>query len=620
MNRGNLILIIFLNWKKYVAHKKDSKIKISKADFHYKSKLMRKIFEALIIKSSFKRSNVQKKYFHTWYKYVKLKQNRRNVKQRVEFLFRLLYLRRLMILWKNYIIKKKHHTSRRQIHKAIRFERRILLQRSFKQWSQSTNFIQMHAQFNDAIEFNGIRMLKKCFANWKKYVEMRLTKAYLLEKAYLHFRFKLLKHCIKKFQKNVIHTCVKREMFEKSHCFYVTKIKLKIFSKWKQYYIDTVNNCLKIEKLMVFIAQRTKHTFFKNWKLYLLQRKCKRRKMNLADHFYDKRLTIKSLRKLLNYSIYRKEKKVKVSELMTRTKETIFTIQKVYIEKWRTSLNYVLQEKVKVFHAVKMWENNIIRKYYFKWIEFIRLHKTIAVRKEQLNTIAYNFLAKKYIMSWHKMCYKIIASRKAAELIFLMEQRNILKRYLDLWMLYIEKQRNKKAELELAREMHNKMILKEGLQEIIRVALKKIDQRHEEQITTLTAKSKEHYDIKRRYFNKWINTVSFKHHYKPLSLKLQFDPLNLGSSPQLSKSCEQIDFKVTGLVLPEYMKEQKFSYSSDKYLLNNQYKNQSHKFSNMPLYYPYTEDNQFDGQRIQSIQFNNSKAYNNFEDSLENDK
>lgn len=349
-------------------------------------------------------------------------------------------------------------------------------------------------------------------------------------------------------------------MNENAEKFYNFKLVQKVFFAWQEWYKKKLQNAIKIYEIENIFENRRKSTIFNNWCLYVIQKKCKRRKLFIADNFYEKNLTIKTLKKIQNYAVYRKEKKIRLSYLNDKTKEITRQLQYIYIEKWRNALYSVIQEKQKLNQAIEFWKLNASRKYFSNWKEFSRQYKIKMVYKQKLDEVATGFLLKKFILHWHSKLQDVLDIRKKEFFAVSMAEHKILKKYFLLWEQYIAQKVQMKN--EAAMKLHKKCLLREGLKEIVRNSLYNIDYRRDLQLQNATIRSFQNYEILKEYFDKWYMLI-----YLKKSKSIEITSNNKLPFTHIQTSCNNIfnNFK-TRLVLPEYMlREQAISNEYDSF-------------------------------------------------------
>lgn len=357
-------------------------------------------------------------------------------------------------------------------------------------------------------------------------------------------------------------------MNENIEMFYNFKLVQKTFFAWQDWYNMSLQNSIKSHEIRNIFENRKKSIMFNNWRLYIIKKKCNRRKILTAGNFYEKKLTIKTLKKFYNYAAYRKEKRIRLSYLNDKSKEIMRRLQYIYIEKWRNALCSVIQEKQKLYQAIQFWELNVTRKYFFNWIEFSRQYKIKMVRKQELNEIAIGFLLKRFILHWHSKLQDVLYIRKKEFLAISMMEHKILRKYFLLWEQYIAQKVKMNDDVKVAMKLHKQLLLREGLKEILRNSLYNIDYQRDLQLGNAVMRSFQNFEILKEYFDKWHSFVYLKKKSVPVCKITDSDEFQF---KRIQIPCNNIynNFE-TCLVLPEYMMK--------KDTILNAY-NSFHKFS-----------------------------------------
>ncbi|KAK1130762.1 hypothetical protein K0M31_018871 [Melipona bicolor] len=259
---------------------------------------------------------------------------------------------------------------------------------------------------------------------------------------------------------------------------------------------------------------------------------------------------MKALKKIQDYAVYRKEKKITLSHLNDKTKEITRQLQYIYVEKWRNALYSVIQEKQKLNQAIEFWKLNASRKYFSNWKEFSRQYKIKMVRKQELDEIATGFLLRKFILHWHSKLQDVLYIRKKEFAISMVEHK-ILKKYFLLWKQYVVQKVKMKNDIEAAMKLRKKCLLQKGLKEFVRNSLYNIDYQRDLQLQNAAMRSFQNYEILKEYFDKWYTLIYLK---KKSESVCEITSNNKHPFTHIQTSCNNIfnNFK-TRLVLPEYM-------------------------------------------------------------------
>lgn len=328
----------------------------------------------------------------------------------------------------------------------------------------------------------------------------------------------------------------------------------RVFSEWVEWYNTRVQDSIKITEFRSILESKQKSTIFSNWRLYVYEKKWKQRKIYSSQHFYEEKLMASVLRKLRNYTFYRKQKKRNSSCLKDESKIIIQQLQIIFIEKWKSALYITVQEERKLNQAIKFRERNLTRKYLLFWKEYSQQYKVKIFHKEKLYELASSLLLKKYILHWHAKLQDILDIHKKEALAITMMNYKIMKKYFLSWKHYITQKMRIKNNIETAKELHKKLLLHEGLKEILRNCLCNIDYKHGMQLEDATMKSFKNFEILKEYFTKWHSLIYLKNVSKSIDVITEDNNLQFMHS-ETSNDCTFNNMKNTNLVVPEYIKK-----------------------------------------------------------------
>lgn len=335
--------------------------------------------------------------------------------------------------------------------------------------------------------------------------------------------------------------------------FYNFQCVRKVFFAWQEWQSKKVQDAIKVAKIKSILENGGKRAMFANWRLYIYEKKCRRRKMFLSQNFCKKKLIIKTLRRLYSYAVYRKEKKMKLSYLTDKSAIIIQQLQSMYIEKWRRALYSTVREKRKLSQAIEFWEDNLAHKYFLHWKEFSQQYKVKIIRKERLNKLASGFLLKRYVLHWHAKLQDVLEERKKEVLVASMIDHKIVRKYLLSWKEYVIQKVKMRNDIEAAKEVHKKFLLREGLREILRNSLYSIDSQYSMQLEDAAVRSFKNFEILKEYFNKWHSVIYLKNDPRFLHEVTKHNDPRFTHS-QSSRDTVFDDITNTCFVLPEYMK------------------------------------------------------------------
>ncbi|XP_033194711.2 uncharacterized protein LOC117159200 isoform X1 [Bombus vancouverensis nearcticus] len=525
-------------------------VNYKKAEAHYSKSLLRN-------------------YFKYWNNCVSTINKKRDLLEKSVAFYNIYCLKNYITNWKLYVaLQKEKKIIKDKIDKARKFYAKKVLQTFIRIWINSCEFILQRSKIAHAIMHYKSKLLIKYFDAWKIYHEYKLKKLNIEERVSVYNRTKLLKRYFEHFISCVNESITEKTMNENIEMFYNFKLVQKTFFAWQDWYNMSLQNSIKSHEIRNIFENRKKSIMFNNWRLYIIKKKCNRRKILTAGNFYEKKLTIKTLKKFYNYAAYRKEKRIRLSYLNDKSKEIMRRLQYIYIEKWRNALYSVIQEKQKLYQAIQFWELNVTRKYFFNWIEFSRQYKIKMVRKQELNEIAIGFLLKRFILHWHSKLQDVLYIRKKEFLAISMMEHKILRKYFLLWEQYIAQKVKMNDDVKVAMKLHKQLLLREGLKEILRNSLYNIDYQRDLQLGNAVMRSFQNFEILKEYFDKWHSFVYLKKKSVPVCKITDSDEFQF---QRIQIPCNNIynNFE-TCLVLPEYMMK--------KDTILNAY-NSFHKFS-----------------------------------------
>ncbi|XP_076381976.1 uncharacterized protein LOC117224260 [Megalopta genalis] len=434
--------------------------------------------------------------------------------------------------------------------KAETHHNKVILRQYFSRWYE---FITI--RFNEtmllekAIAFHNLCCLKKCIICWKIYLQYQQGKKLVKDKSDKVLVQKIFTFIAYGVKESIANKIVQ----EKVDIFYNAKCQQRIFYVWRNWYHEKVKRAIKMHEIKEIFDNRIKCVTFHNWCLYTYEKKCKRRQIFFSENFHKRKLMTKTLKNLYNYTVYRKEKQVKLSYINDRAAIIINHLRSIYIDKWRKALYVITREKQKLSQAIEFWEINLYRKYFFYWKKFSQNYKTKQLHKKELNELTSNFLLKRYVLHWRDKLQNILEMNKKEDFVKSIINRKILERHLSAWKEYVSRKIVKRQDIEAAKEMYKTFLLREGLKEILKSTLHEIDQRHCLQLEHAATRCFNNIEILKEYFDKWKSLIYIKNHFKSLPKVTNNEDFQ---STSAETSCHAYNsIKNVDLVLPEYMKK-----------------------------------------------------------------
>lgn len=286
----------------------------------------------------------------------------------------------------------------------------------------------------------------------------------------------------------------------------------------------------------------------KQWHLYVRHKKCCKRKKNLSVNHRERKLAEKSFNLLKKYLLYKRTKETSLVYLETGIKDVTLNILNVYMDKWRVAVVRVSQERQKIQHAEDHWRLHQMNVYLRMWREFSKNFKIKAQRSGILNEIGKSILLKRYMELWMNN-YRGFATTRLMEIDAASKyEKKIKLRLFRSWNIYVKEKVVGKAMMEGAQEMHRRLLLREGLKQILKNCLGTSELRYEDRLRRVRHSCVDDFDTMKKFFARWLafawangtakdrKPIIFRHRTNENTLDLPFfDPAS------------------TRLVLPEYM-------------------------------------------------------------------
>ncbi|XP_078052204.1 uncharacterized protein LOC144478309 [Augochlora pura] len=553
---------VFQHWKKYVIHKLHTRRDVYKANYFYYAKLKKKVLNALsknvlfkwkyivsstyncTSKSTISKTNytkaethhnkvLLKQYFSRWREFIAIRFNETMLLEKAIAFYNLCCLRKCIICWRMYL---QHRQEKKLMEdksdKANKFYENMILKKCITAWWSFSEFAFIRLDNADLHYRN--KLIKNSFAMWK-----------------MHHALKIQKFIVN--ERGVKESIANKIIQEKVDIFYNAKCQQRAFYAWQNWYREKVKRAIKVCEIKMIFDNRIRRITFDNWCLYAYEKKCKRRKIFLSENFHKRKLITKSIKNLYNYTVYRKEKLVTLSYINDRRTIIINHLQSIYIDKWRKALYVVTRENQKLSQAVAFWKLNLYRKYFFYWRKFSQMHKTKQFHKKELNELATNFLLKRYVLYWRDRLQDVLETNRKEDFVKSIINRKMLERHLSKWKTYVSRKRAKRQNIEAAKEVYKKFLLREGLKEILKSTLRNIDQRHCLQLEHAATRCFNNFEILKEHFDKWQSLIYLKNNLKSLHRVTNNEDFKFTHA---ETSCDVYNsIKNVGLVLPEYMKK-----------------------------------------------------------------
>nr|XP_034188032.1 uncharacterized protein LOC117607902 isoform X1 [Osmia lignaria] len=570
---------VFEHWKIYVIHKLHTRRDMYKANYYYNKKLQKMVLNILsknvllkwqhIVLSTNNYSNniapsvnymkaekhytktLLKQYFTFWLKYISIKNRKKILLEKAVTLYNIHFLKKCIFNWKIYVMQQRQKKAMQD--RAYKFYTKGILKKYMAAWISFCEFTSLKDKINNAIVFHNNKLLLRYFCAWKRYYKIKLQKLNIEEYIQTYYKKKLLKQYFKQFIMNVNESIADKMAQENAITFYNFKLMQKAFTAWQCWYNKRIENAVRICKIQSIFESKKKLQVLSNWRLYVFTKKCKRRKVFMSQNFYKKNLAIKVVRKLHSYAIYKKEKRIKLHYLDDKSKNIIQKLQYIYIERWRLALCAAVQEKQKLSQAMQFCELNLTRKYFFHWKDFSQQYKIKMLHKQNLYAVATGFLLKKFILRWHDKLKDVLVVRKKESLVISMIEHKMMRKCIVSWKQYVARKLEMKSHIEMAKELHKKFLLREGLKEILRNSLHSIDDEYDMQLENVLTRSFTNFEILKEYFDRWYFLIYLKNQSKS-SCQIINDTSHL-FHPQILSNNVFDNLENSCLILPEYMKK-----------------------------------------------------------------
>lgn len=255
--------------------------------------------------------------------------------------------------------------------------------------------------------------------------------------------------------------------------------------------------------------------------------------------------------RLKNYVIYRREKNCRLNYLNEGLERIKFNVKRIYFEMWKLARSNVIKEKCKLFHADEFHESHLKKKYFYLWKTFLIQHRIKREHQNCINEMLNNFILKKFLYLWYtryKVSSEIHFNEMWASEIYEMK---IIKKNFIAWQYFTEVSKREKKRVNSAKEFRKKLVIKEGLQHLIKLFLCNSEQRFE---TNLKRNVSSELTLLRKYFNKWLEAVFLmKNKGRLKNMKI---PKNLISAKINTNCGKHVCDLIPRIVIPEFMKDE----------------------------------------------------------------
>ncbi|XP_046591595.1 protein SFI1 homolog isoform X1 [Neodiprion lecontei] len=545
-------------WRRYVRHKLQGRTLKHKANFFYIMRLKQKILDALsnnvtcckntklamqklklfykrllilnvwnkwtimidekndfelrdkiLMAKSFYKRHIIGKCLEKWIEYKIFQQKIKSLNAKAFDLCRTFYCKQFLNTW-----KKTYNKKRRIIlleEKALQFFKDSLLQNAISRWIRSyNNRIFMKAKYLMSSLHYEKKIVGKCFTAWINFCNENIRVQNLLNEANEYYLEMLQRKTFKMLSMNIERKKVKREKIETVNNFYKKTLVNRVFGNWREHCLRVKELNKKVEEYNRRAQNKLKLKLILQWKLYVNHKKSSFRKRSVSRSYYQKKIYSKTFDHLKHYVNYRRSKKIRLSYLEDRVEKIEFIAKTIYFQHWRVARLLLLKEKCKLFHAHEFHQSHLKRKYFCLWKKFLFNHKTKRQHQTNLNNIINVFILKKCLKIWYiryGTLMKNHLNQRWADKIYEMK---ISYKYFIVWKYYTEVRLTEKQEIYNAREYHKKLIIKEGLQHLIKFFLSSTELRYETHLNNVAMNYAHEFELLRKYFNKWNKTVFCK--------------------------------------------------------------------------------------------------------------
>lgn len=350
---------------------------------------------------------------------------------------------------------------------------------------------------------------------------------------------------------------MKRDKIQAADDFRRKNLTIASFENWKEYCLKVKETRKRVEDFEVSMRNKLKLKMIVEWKAYVHHKKCSRRKTSTSAIHRRKKVCVKVFNRLKNYVDYRIAKKDRLTYLNSGLDEIKDNLITIYLQKWRVARLNILKEKSRMFHAEQFHESRLKKRHFILWIKFLAQHKAKRKHKQNLNETMNCFILRKYLTVWYaryQISLKNHVNENCATKIY---QMKVSYKYFTAWKLFAEICAREKKEINNAKEIHKKLIIKEGIQFLVRLFLSNTESRLETQLSNVERNSSEDFELRRKYFIKWRKAVLANvKNRSPSTEDHTTDVEHIDQSRSVSKNKKYVSDLIPRFIIPKSMKDE----------------------------------------------------------------
>ncbi|XP_046747923.1 protein SFI1 homolog [Diprion similis] len=534
-----LILNVWNKWTIMIDEKNDSELR-----------------DKILVAKSFYQQHIIEKCLKKWIKYKIFQQKIKSLNSKVLDLCRTFYCKQFFNTWKKAYSKKRRIVLLEE--KATQFFKDSLLQNAISRWIKSYNDrISMKVKYRISGVHYDKKIVGKCFAAWINFCNENIRVQNLLNEADEYYLEMLQRKILKKLLLNIYRKKVKREEIEMVNNFYKKTLVNRVFENWWEHCVRVKELNKKVEEYNQRAQNKLKLKLISQWKLYVNHKKCSFNKTSMSRTYYHKKICLKTFDNFKYYVNYRRKKKIQLSYLEDRVGKIEFIVKTIYFQHWRVARLLLLKEKCKMFHADEFHQSHLKRKFFCLWKKFLWNHQTKRQHQTKVNNIINVFILKRCLKIWYTRYKTLMKNHLNQRWVDKIYEMKISYKYFIAWKYYTEVRLTEKQEIYNAREYYKKLIIKQGLQHLIKLFLSNTELRYEIHLNNVAMNSVHEFELLRKYFNKWQKTVFCKTQTKSQIIRGQND---LESYTPILRSKHNDDIYacnfIPRFVIPDFMKDE----------------------------------------------------------------
>ncbi len=333
MFKNGLVLRCLRRWQLYVETRLEKRDKLHFAANHFERvaksraiKILRETCEArvewklhLASAMGWLKNSIAKRCMMRWRDFVETQKKMRyalgifNKSELVKCMYKLkLYVYRRKEKRKLLEMAERHHRGRQTAQSFDSFVERvhyakkerqlldkarawfgdILIYRCFKRWVADVEEIKVLRKavlmFTDSVRV-------KCFKHWVMYVDERLWKKHLIEKARDHWSRVATVRALRILSESAESIQCRKRLLAKARAWFSDILMLRCFKNW----IAHVNENMMLRKAVMMFTDAVRVKCFKKWVVYLDERITKKELLRKGEDFFNNRTLKQAFHKIL---------------------------------------------------------------------------------------------------------------------------------------------------------------------------------------------------------------------------------------------------------------------------------------------------------------------------------